>query len=270
MLGAVAQWESGNLDFGDTIAEDFVRYDTRRSIATPTLHGRAAFIENVRAIYGVFDTILLDPIAIRGDRVAILRVTLGHEGFTATMLGVYETDDRGLLVRGTSFDEEDLDLALAELEERFMAGEGAPGRDLHSDTRWTEASAARMDALNRGDRDAVLATYTPDFIREDRRRGINFGTSNREETVDALLAGNDVGLGNRSFTTVEAIGDNFALGEFRMSHDDGFELVYLLAVEQDDAGRLRRATNLDLEDRADASALLRAWAAERDETGEPS
>ena len=130
--------------------------------------------------------------------------------------------------------------------------------------RMLQASSVRMDSAGPGDRDAVLATYTADFVREDRRRGINFGSSNREETVDALLAGNDVGLGNRHFTTVEAIGDHFALGEFRMSHDDGFELVYLLAVEQDDEGRLRRATNFDLEDRELASAFRsREWAAER-------
>jgi hypothetical protein len=109
----------------------------------------------------------------------------------------------------------------------------------------------------------VLATYTPDFVREDRRRGVNFGTSNREETVDALLAVNDVGLGHRSFTTLEVVDDEHALVEFRMSHADGFELVYLLAVETDEEGRLCRAANFDLEDRAVASALLREWATDR-------
>ena len=44
----------------------------------------------------------------------------------------------------------------------------------------------------------MLATYTADFVREDRRRGVNFGTSDREEYVDALLAGNDVGLADRT------------------------------------------------------------------------
>ena len=120
-----------------------------------------------------------------------------------------------------------------------------------------------MNALNDGDRDAVLATYAPDFVREDRRRGVNFGSSDREETVDALLAGNDVGLANREFTVVEVIGDHFALVEFRMSHDDGFELVYLLATENDDVGRLHRAANFDIEDRDAASALLHEWSAER-------
>jgi hypothetical protein len=125
VLDAVAHWQSGELDFDDTIAENVVRFDTRRSVATPTLEGRAAFIENVRAIYDVFDSLVLEPLAIRGDRVALFRVTLSRDGFAATMLGVYETDERGLVVRGTSFDDEDLDLALDELEDRFVAGEGA-------------------------------------------------------------------------------------------------------------------------------------------------
>ena len=67
---------------------------------------------------------------------------------------------------------------------------------------------------------------------------------------DTLFAGPDVALGNMAFTPVEVIGDHFALGEFRMSHDDGFELVDLLAVELDDEARLRCATNFDLEDRS--------------------
>jgi hypothetical protein len=125
VLDAVAHWQSGELDFDDAIAENVVRFDTRRSVATPTLEGRAAFIENVRAIYDVFDSLVLEPLAIRGDRVALFRVTLSRDGFAATMLGVYETDERGLVVRGTSFDDEDLDLALDELEDRFVAGEGA-------------------------------------------------------------------------------------------------------------------------------------------------
>ena len=182
------------------------------------------------------------------------------DGFELAWLLLTEVDADGRILRITNFDVDERDAASAVLHEWAAA---AP----QLTPRLAEANAIRMDALARGDRDAVLATYTPDFVRDDRRRGINFGTSNREETVDALLAGPAVGLGNMAFTPIEVIGDHFALGEFRMSHDDGFELVYLLAAEEDDEGRLRRATNFDLEDLEIASALFREWAAERGEAG---
>lgn len=164
-------------------------------------------------------------------------------------------------------------------------------RDLYAEDQWIEAlarfdelttesteapigagmvarSAARTEALDRGDREAVLATYAPDFVREDRRQGVNFGTAGREETVDALLAGNEVGLGNRTFTPIETAGEHLMLTEARMSHDDGFEIAYLLVLEDDEDGLLRRAANFDLEDHAIASALLHLWASERGDTTE--
>ena len=104
-----ATGEFGGEGFG---APDFVRYDQRRGVSTPTLHGLAEFEANMRAIFEVFDTFTTEPVAIRGDRVALVRVHLARERASPrSMLGVYETNEHGLLTRGTSFDEDDLDAA---------------------------------------------------------------------------------------------------------------------------------------------------------------
>ena len=97
------------------------------------------------AIFEAFDTFTTEPIAIRGDRVALIRIHLARDGFTTTMLGVYEADERGLLTRGSSFDEDDFDLALDDLEERFIAGDGAPHEYLIRRSRDFTRSLASLD-----------------------------------------------------------------------------------------------------------------------------
>ena len=232
--------------------------DRRAGVSAGVVTGRDEVMG--RLVQGLSDvgfrTVTSVPIAVRGDGLALFhRVWSDADGLDLPMLVLLEAAPSGRVGYQIMWSVEDFATAIAELDRR--AAEPVPGNGL------MERSTIRFDALDRGDRDAALATYAPDFVREDRRRGVSFGTSNREESVDALLAGNEVGLGNRSFTTVETIGDHLALAHVRMSHDDGFEVVYLLVAEDDDDGLLRRATNFDLEDRAAASALLHEWAAER-------
>ena len=192
-------------------------------------------VDQMRALSSAGDEIgftlqTVEPIAVQGERLAVMHLTATTaDGYLSERLEVTEIDEQGRFMRTEIFDLDAIADANATLN-RWHLEQALPARMF-------EAGVVRLDALDRGDRDAVLATYAPDFVREDRRRGVNFGTSNREETVDALLAGNDVGLANREFTVVEVVGDHFVLVEFRMSHDDGFELVYLLAPENDETGK---------------------------------
>jgi ketosteroid isomerase-like protein len=244
----------------DAFAPDFVRIEgRRRAISGDRVVGRDLYVDGMLAGPDAgltrFDATTLEVV---GDDHALTHVRWHNGmGFAQEWLFVGVVDEAGRLRRIANFDPEDRAVATALLHEWAATGPRAGDR-------MSVSSVLRLAALDRGDRDAVLATYTPDFVREDRRRGVNFGVSNREETVDALLAGNDVGLGHRSFTTVEVVDDEHALVEFRMSHADGFEIVYLLAVESDEEGRLRRAANFDLEDRESASALLADWVADRE------
>ncbi len=282
-LSAVGEFDRAGQDH---IAEDVVRFDARHGVSAPTLRGRSEFMDFIRVSFEVYDDIDFEWIAVRGDRLALARLlTTSHEGFETTGLAIYEADVAGRMTRMVLLDDDDLAGALAALDTRYEETAGAGYTRVESTTLrfeelaaesaeaplgagMVERSAARTDALDRGDREAVLATYAPDFVREDRRQGVNFGTADREETVDALLAGNEVGLGNRTFTPLETAGEHLMLTEARMSHDDGFEIVYLLVLEDDEDGLLRRAANFDLEDHATASALLHLWASERGDTPE--
>ena len=153
--------EFGGEGFG---AADFVRFDRRRGVSTPTLNGLAEFEANMRAIFEVFDTFTTEPVAIRGNRVALIRLHLARDGFATTMLGVYEADERGLLTRGTSFDEDDFDLALDELEERFIVGEGAEHEYLIRRARDFTRSLASLDGA------ATLGFMSPNVEFVDHRR----------------------------------------------------------------------------------------------------
>ena len=241
----------------DAFAPDFRRIEGRPgAISGERVVGRDLYVDGMLAGPDAglthFDATTIEVV---GDDHALTQVRWHNgEGSVQEWLLVGEVDGDGRLRRIADFDPEDRPAASALLH--AWASGGPQNGD-----RMSVTAAVRNAALDRGDRDAVLATYTADFVREDHRRGLNFGTANREETVEALLAGNVVGLGNRSSATLEVVDDAHTLVEFRMSHIDGFEVVYLLAVEADEEGRLRRAANFDLEDRERASALLREWAA---------
>ena len=132
----------------------------------------------------MFETFTTEPIAIRGDRVALIRVRLARDGFDTTMLGVYETDERGLLSRGTSFDEEDLDLAFEELDERHILGEGAEHEYLIR--RLQDGGRARRS----GDPRQVRALLSPHFTVVDHRT-LGYGTFDIEG-LETYRAARDV------------------------------------------------------------------------------
>src|SRR5204862_3205128 len=75
-----------------------------------------------------------------------------------------EVDDSGRAVSVTFFDEDDLDGALGELEQRFLAGEGAA----HAD--WLErALLGVLTAHNQRDWNALRELYTDDVVCIDHR-----------------------------------------------------------------------------------------------------
>src|SRR5262249_47745352 len=107
---------------------DFTLFDRRRGPSAPPVIGRDVNAANLRA---VFDVGLVrqdwEPIAIRGDRLLLRRTRVESEsGLVVVFLEVDEVDDEGLMVRAVTFDDDDLQGALDELDARYMFGEGAP------------------------------------------------------------------------------------------------------------------------------------------------
>ena len=83
----------------------------------------------MRALRDVgFNRIRSEVLAVRGDRLLLQRVAFStDDGRELTTLGVNEWVNGEIVYRAV-FDEDALDDAVAELEARYLAGEGAPMR----------------------------------------------------------------------------------------------------------------------------------------------
>ena len=115
-------------DAGAFLREDFERVDRRTVVSMPTAHGRDTFVESSRATFDAgFTHISYEPIAVRGDRLELSRVTMrAADGHEMVFLNIGEVDETGRASSTTSFDEDAFAEAHAELDERYLAGEGAP------------------------------------------------------------------------------------------------------------------------------------------------
>ena len=258
ITATLTRWDAGNFDVDEYISADVVEFDRRRTVSRPTLHGRAAFLENAKALYGVFTSVAVEPVAIRGDRAALIRVVLSNDGFTSSMLGVYETDEHGVLTRGTSFDEEDFDAAIEELEDRHVACEGTPHEYMN---RWLR-DVARVMRLSGSD--AARTLMAPDFALVDHRT-LGYGSVDLTELTTLQAARNEQVTDDRKFhRTREIKGDAIlAWYEAHASAPDGGEYVWSnWVVWQQAGGRWVRLEMFNLEDEAAARARFEELAAE--------
>jgi hypothetical protein len=83
--------------------------------------------------HGTFE---VEPIAMRGDRLALLRVTVqfSENDYVGSSLMLAEVDDTGRGVANILFDDDDVASALAELDRRHVveAREEHPGLSLNA------------------------------------------------------------------------------------------------------------------------------------------
>ena len=94
-------------------------------------------------------------------RVSASRVAMtGPNAFLTEVLSILEINDDERMTALITFDLDDLDAAIAELDARYLAGEAAP----HSRT-WSLVAAA-YERYNRRE----LPPTTPDWVNVDRRR----------------------------------------------------------------------------------------------------
>jgi hypothetical protein len=94
---------------------------------------------------------------------------------------LFECDEHGQTRRFVFFDEDELDAAVAELEDRYEAGEGAPHAEmLRLGRRFVRATMAR-------DWDSIRAVFEPDFIFVEHGPAA-FGTLSLDEYMEAQHA----------------------------------------------------------------------------------
>ena len=154
----------------DMLADDICSEDRRHIVSAGIRNGRDAALEDARVIAGLGAGVTTTAVlATRGERLALRhsQYAVGHEQTDAYQVNLLEvvvvdTDERISAV--VTFDVDDFEAALAELDARYLAGEAAAYPQVWSAI--TEGYAA----LNRHEAPQV----TPDFQDVDHRHGVAF------------------------------------------------------------------------------------------------
>ena len=192
--------------------------------------------------------------AVRGERLALSRnrfATAG--GDELRFLSLSEVDETGLGTLVALFDPDDLLGALDLLEQRYVAGEGAPDAAvIAAQGRFTRAFAQR-------DRAALLDVYRASAVVVDRRR-LGFGQLSSGEFV-----ARDVALWEVSPDIVNLPRKLYVSGsaglvvhdQYGTSADGGtYEWPSISVATIDDAGRTTRVELFAVEDFEEALARM--------------
>ena len=237
-----------------TLAEDF-ELDDRRSGVRVQATGdaaldiyRTAFALDEFRWHGVL-------VATKGDRLAVIRdrATFADRqagGAEVVNLSVVESAPDGRLRRLTTFDEDDLAGALAEVDhlhaEQLAAGEEVPADE---SAVWL-TSLAQEAALARREWDALAATLHPDYAYDERRRVMWMPAEASPDSYYRAMFALDEWHFDR--TLLATRGDRLALVRQGCRFQDGATgpaestAVAILEVAED--GRLLRETAFDVDD----------------------
>lgn len=136
----------------DVVVEDRRRLSGDRTVGRDRLR---MSLERLREHYSAVEA---RTIAVRGERLHLQWLRFSDDsGNQACQYHVIEVDDAGLTVYVCRFDGDDVDSAYAELEARYLAGEGKPYAG-----NWT-AAVRFMQAMDRLDVQAARGLSAPGF-----------------------------------------------------------------------------------------------------------
>ncbi len=179
----------------EVLADDMSSQDRRRVVNAGIRQDRDAEIKDFRlaADLGVTNA-TSDVIATRGERLVLIRSRLSRsdeepEAFRVDLLWLVEIDTDERAAAWITFDLEDFEDAIAELDARYLAGEAAARA--HTWALVIDGHAA----LNRRE----LPPVTPDCISIDHRSGATFEPG---ELLEYVRAGIDLGQAIRTYVEV--------------------------------------------------------------------
>jgi hypothetical protein len=234
----------------DVFAADYCLDDRRSVVNTGVRQGRGLAVEDLTSAADVgFTNVSSTVVATRGTGLALSRArwSAGDErpdAFIMDMLHVVEVNADERTTACITFDVDDLDAALAELDARYLAGEAAPCAPV-----WSVIMNGHA-ALNRRERPPVA----PDCISVDHRRGAAFAPG---ELVAYLDAGIELDQSTLTYTAVVhrlsdlgAVCTSAGHGVSREGFDAEWRDVDLLSVE---GGLITRA---EIFDEADLDVAL--------------
>jgi class 3 adenylate cyclase len=168
-------------EIGALLSDDFFNEDRRRGLRRES-NGRAAAIENIRAIAALGVNITNTHTALRGDRLCLSHILFERreaqpDAFNVETLELTEIDTNGMMVARVVFDSDDFEAASAELDARYVAGEAAA----HAHT-WSVIAGAYASILRH-----ELPPTTPDWVNLDHRRGIGFAPGDMTAYLRSLF-----------------------------------------------------------------------------------
>ncbi|MBX7432011.1 AAA family ATPase [Mycobacterium sp. Y57] len=180
---AYALFAGGHLDEIGALYADNLHFEDRRRGLRRESNDRETALENVRTIADIGVVVTHTPLALRGDRLSVSHVRFEERdrqvgAFFAESLEINEVDTDGLMVARVVFDLDDLDAAIAELDDRYLAGEAAPYA--HA---WSVVVGAYA-AFNRRE----IAATSPGWVNIDHRRGAAFAPGHMAEYLSAAWA----------------------------------------------------------------------------------
>ncbi|WP_082983915.1 BTAD domain-containing putative transcriptional regulator [Mycobacterium sp. 1165178.9] len=238
---AARDWDA----MAEMVNDDYVGIDHRRIVGAEPQHGRNDVLRDLQAAAGVgFTLSMVSAIAIRGDRLVLARTrATGRDPDVAQddALNVVAIDANDRIASVVSYDLEDFDDAIAELETQYLAGEAAP----YAKT-WSVVASGYV-ALNGHE----IPLTTPNFTNVDHRRAPAHAPG---QLIDYVRAGWD--LDQTIHTHVEVVHRLSTLGAVfthaaQGSSHDGFDAewrgISLVTVDGELASRSEVFDEADLD-----------------------
>jgi DNA-binding SARP family transcriptional activator len=203
-------------------------------------------------------------VAVRGERLALARVTVGtadvspgapHDEF----LQVYGVDEEGRISLQIWFDLEDMDAAVAELDAAHARFEEEAHRHARRlENAASQASERYMAHFAARDWDELAKVLADDISVDDRRRVVNAGTKHgRDAEIANLRAAADVGITYLTSVGIAARGERLFLARVSGSKEEFFNEV-LGVIEINSHNQIAAIVVFELDDFEAAIAELDA------------
>ncbi|MGV0606722.1 BTAD domain-containing putative transcriptional regulator [Mycolicibacterium sp. XJ1904] len=208
----------------------------------------------------------LNTIAVRGERLALCRLRIGgadvrpdapHED----VLELYALDGEGRIARRVWFDAEDLDAALAELDNLYGQQERPPQRSPLENSA-TRGSRRFCELFAEREWDEMRRRLADDVCVDDRRRGLHRVGRDRETEVANLRELAALGVIQISATPLTLRGDRLCLNHLlfqgRDTRPEAFATETVTLTEVDNDGLIVALIAFDHDDFDAAIAELDA------------
>ncbi|MEP6623712.1 MAG: nuclear transport factor 2 family protein, partial [Acidimicrobiia bacterium] len=146
-----------------------------------TAENRAMWRDVLTSLAATYDAVRFEPLAVRGERLALLRQEFSTDGYVTPALDVVELDADQRIVRLETYDEADLATVLASLNARQRELDGTAPTAEHR-------ALAGIDAMNRRDWAAFAELLTPDLVAIDHQP-LGFEPTDRDGFVSGWMHG---------------------------------------------------------------------------------